>query len=289
MRTHGWTLLAAMRRRMLWSGTLVVCLVLAVGAGPALADPPVCGDGKCTGQESTTCPADCGGGGGRDDEFSVDVTFRDFECDTSRPDRDHFCSDDGTPYEDGVDQVTAGGDKFRFGFRLRHGPRKFFLDFSDRDGDPDGEPDGEPDNCVSGMGTCDVTPLLMGGTEGAGLTSGSAGGPSEGVFTFGEASSLLDMVVGEMKDRNFWIKFTDFNFSDGDGDHWTLSFDPTSSGRNACPDTTLVPVTRTSDTTWDFVATNQSACLQRRVGGRGPTISHGRYRLPFKLTVTLQP
>ena len=62
MRTHGWAPLVAMRRRMLRSGTLMVCLVLAVGAGPALADPPFCGDGKCTGQEdSISCPADCSG------------------------------------------------------------------------------------------------------------------------------------------------------------------------------------------------------------------------------------
>ena len=36
--------------------------ILAV-PGTALAAKPVCGDGKCQGNEPTTCPQDCGGGG----------------------------------------------------------------------------------------------------------------------------------------------------------------------------------------------------------------------------------
>jgi hypothetical protein len=109
MRTDGWALLATSRRRMLWSGTLVVCLVLAVGAGPALADRPVCGDGVCQGNEPRSCPADCGGGGGGgggDGKIPVKVTFRDSVV----PPIDRVMSDCGTgdcPYIDKVANVSA--------------------------------------------------------------------------------------------------------------------------------------------------------------------------------------
>ena len=247
-------------------------IVLSLTALPVAGAAPPC---KGPNKNDPGCGNDNGGGGG--DKFSVDVTFRDLDCDTNEVGRDHFCSDryfiaTPTPYEDGVDGVAAGGDKFRFGLTLRSGSsRRFFLDFSDRVGD------GEPDNCVSGPLTCDVTPSLdMGDT---GLTSG---GGAENVFSTGtqeEPFSLLDMGEGETKLRNFQI-----SFSDVEGDRWVLHFDP-----SQCNDTTLVPVKRTGDT-WDFTATDtEFACLQRRVGGRGPTTSHGRYTVPFKLTVTLQP
>jgi hypothetical protein len=58
--------------------TSFVALVLFwVGAGPALADPPVCGDGVCQGNEPRTCPQDCdggGGGGGGGGEYDVTVS-----------------------------------------------------------------------------------------------------------------------------------------------------------------------------------------------------------------------
>ena len=202
---------------------------------------------------------------GGSDKYSVDVEFRDRNCDSDMGNRDHFCSDSpngAAPYEDGVADVTAGGDKFRFQLVLGSDKRTFFLDFSDGLDD-----DNVPDNCVSGCGG-DV-PVLNNG-----LTSGSG---SENVFSTGEPPfSLLDMgvTVPNNLPRSLWI-----NFRDTVGDDWELIFNP-----SEC-DSNLVEVTRINPTKWEFVSDGKIACLQVRVGGRGPTIPRGRYRVPFTLTV----
>ena len=69
-------------------GCLVLAAVLGMLAVPetALAAPPFCGDGKCQGKEdATTCPADCGGGGGGEVGQTIPVCIElfDFYADAS--------------------------------------------------------------------------------------------------------------------------------------------------------------------------------------------------------------
>jgi len=165
-------------------------------------------------------------------------------------------------YIDGVNDVAAGVDKFRFSLTLKSEPRRFFLDFSD--------------NCAPGPGTCAVKPVL--GGVSAGLTSGEG---SENVFSTGHFDdsgfSLLDMGVTV---PNSLPRSLQINFRDDNDDHWALNFIP-----DLC-NSELVDVTRTSDTTWDFISDNRIACLER---GLGRTTSHERYTVPFKFTVTLLP
>lgn len=203
-----------------------------------------------------------GGGGGDDggDKYSVSVTFDDSTCGTDADPRDYFCSDGGA-YSDGVDNVAAGGDKFRLGLTLKTGTlRSFFLDFSD--------------NCVA---SCDGAVPNFGGGAKKGLTSG----PSQNMFSAGEPGfSLLDMQDGVPQPRYVIISFRDDN-----NDAWVLSFLP-----DVCAGSNLVTVTRTNDT-WDFVpAGGGIACLERRKNGKsGPQILQGLYRVPFQFTVQLLP
>ncbi len=229
--------------------------VLLVGWAimPVQAAPP----GSCTPWPS------CKTGGSDDggDKYTAKVTFDDSGC--------GFCSDNGTPYVDGGDDlVAAGGDKFRFALTLQEGSsRSFFLDFSG--------------NCQTPPNPCGAPPLLKDGMglEYVGLTSGG----HENVFSTGHLPegggfSLLDMVKGVPLDRNLSISFRDANT-----DSWVLSFNP-----DVCTSDWVI-VTRTSATTWEFVPDTENgaiACLERRKNGTsGPLILQGTYDVPFKFTV----
>ena len=149
-----------------------------------------------------------GGDDGGTNKYSAMVTFADFDCgDVTNEDRDHFCSDGLGDYIDNVDNVKAGGDKFRFALGLTTGTfRRFFLDFSG--------------NCVD---SCGLVPVLDSVDEDTakGLNSGSENGS---VFSTADPGfSLLDMEVGEenSRARDVWI-----GFNDTVGDRWVLSFSP---------------------------------------------------------------
>ncbi len=105
------------------------------------------------------------GGGGGGDKYTVSVTFDDLDCGTGG---DHFCSDDGTPYEHGFENVTAVGDKTRLSLTLQAGTsRRFFLDFSDPCEDL----------------PCDPVPVLDDATPDGGPKGLTSGGGSENVFS----------------------------------------------------------------------------------------------------------
>ena len=207
---------------------------------------------------------DCkgGGGDGGSAQYSVKVIFDDFECDTTNVTRDHFCSDAMGYYIDGIDDVNAGGDKFRFALGLKTGTeRRFFLDFSDNS-----------QVCPECVGD---GPVLDGGDKGLNF-----GGGNGGVFSTADPGfSLLDMADPSSGDRNLTI-----SFSDTLGDRWGLSFSP-----DQCAGSNPVTVTRFGDT-WYFEPKDDGiACLKRpeKRGKSSPPIVQGLYKVPFGFTAKL--
>ena len=221
----------------------------------------------------TNCPPPDPEPSGGTDKYSVSVEFADTECGTSMGNRDYFCSDDGFQdngsqlYDDGDDNVSAVGDKFRLSLTLQAaGFRRFFLDFSDNCFD---------DTC----GVIPVVPVLKCLGEECNTDKGLTSGTTDNVFSIGEPPfSLLDMAPGASEERNLFI-----SFRDNDGDGWGLSFSP-----DDCVDSDDVSVTRAGDT-WYFTPNGEGrACLTRAKNGKsGPPILQGLYKVPFGFLVTL--
>lgn len=212
------------------------------------------------------------GGGGGSSTLPVVLTFRD--CSGGLPSADFawlhpdstpdaLCpvsddrvkSDDGYPYEDGLEGVQAfialSGSYGALGLRLDQSGRGLFLDFTD---------------CAGAPGTCNPP-----------FDSGIASGGHEGIDVDANVvmqNGLLGMALGETIATPLRITYGDFGF---------VNFNPNVKGKDPCKNkSNFASATRTSDTSWEIVAdANTVACMTLPGGAFG-----GTYRMPFQFTVT---
>ena len=258
-------------------GAYIFVLVLfLIGAGPAMAakPPPVCGDGKCRGDEPTTCPADCDGGGGGAVSINVCVTLANFAAvDIPAKFRGDVAGD--VTYcdsETGISAVINSHGHFGLSINPKKTNRELRLDL------PAGFCPGSTVECTitnsNGMSTGNLDEYFE--TE-----------PGSGVFLISGELDLHALPIGE---ENVFgglrIGFPSDSFK---GQHLVFF------GANGPDDClaqggTPVRVFRADSTTWIFTAVSPTdqACLLEVLGRNDRQLKDGNFSLPLRMTLVAE-
>ena len=273
-----------MRKTKLYLVSIVALVLFGVGASPALAAKPECGDGKCQGQENPdTCSADCTAGGdeGQKPEVDAIITFGDTSEDGIRGDCGPLGGSPPCPYPDPTRNLVrayiGGGSVFGViflsgldgGLSLFPPGRQLFLDFSDCTGS-DCAPPSQSQGLFRANLRAEVHINVKDGVYGITEPDPDADPPIEGGFV----------------DSPMRIVFLDPPGPGDDDPHgptknWVLRF--SSGNHNKCPASTYVRVTRTGNNTWEVTDNGAKGCLTKGISGK----SRGLYSMPFLFRVVV--
>ena len=257
-------------------GSLVLAAVLGMLAIPGSALAGKCGNGVCQGDEPTTCPQDCGGGGAGDDESG----FKDIPVCITLDAAGGVMSNGGDYCDSKKDKITAfvGRNRMIVGEIGERSDRMLSLNLGGSIGcgcsteiDLDGDDMCDvPTDCVDDADPDIPSPSLINGVR----------------FEINIGEDLDDLPMGCSHEDNATLSFTD-----GDN-NWVLRWGSYESfgGAGHCPDSGSIKVTRDNHNTWSFLTTGaQLACLYCENGPADTANEyHGQFHIPFSGHVSSQ-